>query len=82
VLLGAAATAVWELVMGLFASSLSTYLLLTSVAVVVAWAVALLLVRHGDRGVATGIGLAASVGASAVAMLALASWMSVGWLTW
>lgn len=81
-LAGAAATAVWELVMGMFASSLSSYIWLTLTAVVVAWAVALLFMRHGDRGVATGIGLAASVGACAVALLAVASWITVGWLTW
>ncbi len=82
VLAGAAATAVWELVMGLFASSLSSYLWLTFTAIVVAWVVALLLVRHGDRGVATGIGLAAAVGGCVVISLAVVNWITDGWLTW
>jgi hypothetical protein len=82
VLAGAAATAVWELVMGLFASSLTSYLWLTLTAVLIAWLVALLLLRHGDRGVATGIGIAASMGGCVVITLALASWISAGRLAW
>jgi hypothetical protein len=55
---------------------------LTLAAVGVAWVVALLLVRFGDRGVATGVGLATSFGASAAVGLIVVRWITVGWPLW
>jgi hypothetical protein len=82
VLTGAGATAAWLLLVGLLASSAVAYVWSTLTAVGVAWAVAILLLRYGDRGVATGIGLAASLGATIAVGLVVVQWMTVGWPLW
>jgi hypothetical protein len=70
------------LVVGLLASSAVSYVWLTLAAVVAAWAVAVLLLRFGDRGTATGIGLAASLGATIAVGLVVMQWITVGWPLW
>jgi hypothetical protein len=82
VLVGAAATAAWLLLVGLIASTIRSYVWLTLAAAGVAWAVAALLLRFGDRGVATGIGLSTSVGASVAVGLVVVRWVTVGWPLW
>jgi hypothetical protein len=82
VLTGAGATAAWLLLVGLLATSAPSYVWLTLAAVGVAWVVALLLLRFGDRGVATGVGLATSFGASVAVGLVLVRWMTTGWPLW
>jgi len=79
VLLGAALTLAWVVLLTLFAASARGVLALLLTAVVVASAVAGLLLRFGDRGAAVGVGLAAAVGGCAAAVVALARWLTVGW---
>ncbi len=81
-LAGAAMAAVWLLLVGLFATSAASYFWLTMGAVAVAAAVSVLLLRIGDRGVATGIALTASIGTSVAVLLAVTRWASVGWPLW
>jgi hypothetical protein len=82
VLTGAGATAAWLLLVGLLATSAQSYVWLTLAAVGVAWVMALLLLRFGDRGVATGIGLATAFGASVAVVLVLVRWVTTGWPLW
>jgi hypothetical protein len=82
VLAGAAMTAAWLLLVGLFATSAATYFWLTMSAVAVASAVAAMLMRFGDRGVATGVALTTSIGASVAVVLVVTRWVSVGWPLW
>jgi hypothetical protein len=82
VLAGAAMTAAWLLLVGLFATSPATYFWLTIFASAVAWGVAALLLRRGDRGVATGVAVTTSIGASVAVLLVVTRWMSVGWPLW
>jgi hypothetical protein len=81
-LAGASATAAWLLLFGLLATSARSYIWLTLAAVAVAWSVAVLLLRFGDRGVATGVGLATSLGASIAVGLVVVRWVTVGWPLW
>jgi hypothetical protein len=82
VLVGAAMTAAWLLLVGLFATSIASYFWLTVGAAAVSWALAMVLLRFGDRGVATGIALTTSVGASVAVLLVVARWSTVGWPLW
>ncbi len=59
-----------------------SYIWLSLVAAAVAWAVAVLLLRFGDRGVATGVGLATAFGASVAVAVIVARWVTVGWPLW
>jgi hypothetical protein len=79
---GAGATAAWLLLVGLLATTIRSYIWLTLTAVGVAWAAAVLLLRFGDRGVAAGVGLATSVGASVAVALVVVRWVTVGWPLW
>lgn len=58
VIAGALTTLVWLVLWNTRGRGLDGYLITTGGAGVVAWAVALFLARHGDRGVAVGIALA------------------------
>lgn len=83
VLAGLGSTALWCALFGGLARDLATYAWWTLVAAVSAWAVALVLTRFGDRGVATGIalmsGLALSIASGAVA----ARWIATSnWPLW
>ena len=82
VLTGAGATAAWLLLVGLLATSILSYIWLSLTASAVALAVAVLLLRSGDRGVATGVGLATSFGASVAVAVIVARWVTVGWPLW
>ena len=82
VLAGAGAAAAWLLLVGLLATTLRSYVWLTLAAAGLAWAVAVLLLRFGDRGVATGVGLATSFGAAVAVSLVVVRWVAVGWPLW
>jgi len=82
VLAGAGATAAWLLLVGVLATTIRSYVWLTLAAVGAAWAVAVLLLRFGDRGVATGVGIATSFGASVAMGVVLVRWVTVGWPLW
>ena len=79
VVVGAVLTFAWQLLVALFATSVRGLLALLLTAVLVAAAVAALLLRFGDRGVAVGVGLAATMGGCIAATVALARWLTLGW---
>lgn len=68
---GCACAAAWLLAFGLLGRDLRGYAWWTILASLVAWLVAVLLIRHGDRGVATGVGIA-TTGAVSIASTAVA----------
>ncbi len=82
VLVGAGLTAAWLLVVGLFATSAEAYIWLTLSAAAVAWGSATVLVRLGDRGVATGIALITAVGVAVAMGLVVHEWVTTGWPLW
>jgi hypothetical protein len=82
VLVGAAATAAGLLLFGLLGSSARGYIWLTVAVAVVAWLVALLLARYGDRGVAVGVAISAGIGIAISFVLVVARWFTSGWPLW
>lgn len=82
VLAGACMGTVWLLLFGLFGGSTRGYVWLTVGAAVVAWLVALALLRYGDRGAAVGLAAAATLGISVASVLVVARWMTSGWPLW
>ena len=79
VLAGAGVAAAWLLVAGLFATSATTYVWFTLTASVLAWGCAGVLVRFGDRGVATGVALATALGTSVAMGVVVFQWATAGW---
>lgn len=80
---GCAIAAVWLLVFGWLGGSVATYLWGTVIAGGLAWAVALVLIRYGDRGAGVGVALATSVGWSIATVVLAARWESSGdWPLW
>jgi hypothetical protein len=82
VLAGAGVTAGWLLLFGLLASSARGYVWLTLLATAIAWLTALALLRAGDRGVATGIGLASAFGLAVATVVVIVRWATIGWPLW
>jgi hypothetical protein len=82
VLTGAGATAAWLLLVGLLATTIRSYVWLTLAAAGLAWALAVVLLRFGDRGVATGVGVATSFGAAVAVGVVVVRWATVGWPLW
>lgn len=73
----------WLLLFGLFGADLRGYLWYTAVAAVVAWLVAALLTRLGDRGVAAGIAMSTAIGLAVAAGSAAVNWARAGdWPMW
>mgnify|MGYP001206390477 CR=1 FL=1 len=83
VAVGCGAAATWLLLFGLLGRTVAGYGWWTFAAGLVAWAVALVLARAGDRGIATGIAVVTAVGWSVcVAVLAL-TWVTTSdWPLW
>jgi hypothetical protein len=79
VLIGGALTLAWQLFMGLYATSVRGLILLELAAVLIAAVVAGVLLRFGDRGVAVGVGIAATAGGCLATAVAIARWVTVGW---
>ncbi|WP_244368290.1 hypothetical protein [Micromonospora echinofusca] len=80
---GGGAAALWLLVFGLLGPGLVGYLWWTLFAGAVAWLVALVLVRVGDRGVATGIAIVTAGGWSIAAAVLATRWATSGnWPLW
>ncbi|MDG4768592.1 hypothetical protein O7632_31545 [Solwaraspora sp. WMMD406] len=81
--IGAVATALWLLLTGLLGQDLRGYAIATLAAGGVAWGVAVLLGRIGDRGVAAGIALAVSAGWSIATVAVATHWIATGdWPLW
>ena len=80
--LGALAGAVWMLLFGAVATSARGYAWATLVAGVLAWGVALLLVRYGDRGTGVGVALSAGVGLSVAGMVVMNHLIHGHWILW
>ncbi|MEO3747162.1 hypothetical protein [Plantactinospora sp. B5E13] len=82
-LAGAGSAALWLLMFGLLGRDLAGYLWWTWFAGTVAWLVALLLVRRGDRGAAVGVAIAVAVGWAIAMGLLLTRWRSTAdWPLW
>jgi hypothetical protein len=72
----------WQFVVAGFATTLRGLFWRTVVSVLVALAVAIAMLRYGDRGAAAGVALAASAGGCAAAVLVAVRWLTVGWPLW
>jgi hypothetical protein len=79
---GAAIAAVWLLLTGLFAGSAQAYFWLTTLATLAAWAVAVVLVRVGDRGAATGVALVGAFGGTVAFLVFVVHWGITGSPSW
>lgn len=83
VALGGAGAAAWLLLFGLLGRSVPEYAWWTVVAGALAWLVALLLVRFGDRGVAVGTAIVTGGGWSVAAAVVAVRWATSGdWPLW
>lgn len=83
VLAGIGATTLWFALFGAVGRDLVSYAWWTVVAGVSAWAVAIVLTLLGDRGVAVGVAMTASVGVSIAAGFVTYRWMtSNDWPMW
>ena len=83
VALGAVVTFAWLLLFGLVGRDVPGYAWWTVLAGGVAWAVAAVLVRHGDRGVATGVAIVTAGGWSIAAAIVAVRWAQTGdWPLW
>lgn len=83
VVLGGVVAMTWLLLFGLLGTSVRGFAWWTVFAGGVAWLAALLLVRHGDRGVATGVAIVVGGGWSIAAAVVASRWMVSGdWPLW
>ncbi|MEU7755648.1 hypothetical protein AB0B57_26560 [Micromonospora sp. NPDC049101] len=79
---GAAATA-WLLLFGLLGTDVTSYAWWTVLAGLLAWLTALVLIRYGDRGVATGVAIVTAGGWSIAAAVVTVRWATSGdWPLW
>lgn len=80
---GAGATTAWLLFFGLLGRDLAGYVWWTVLAGGVAWLVAMLLVRVGDRGAAAGVAMVTAVGWSVAVVVTALRWTVSGdWPLW
>ncbi|ASW58062.1 hypothetical protein CIK06_27450 [Plantactinospora sp. KBS50] len=83
VALGIVVTIAWLLCFGLLGRSLAGYVWWTVLGGGIAWLVAALLTRYGDRGAAAGIAMATSLGWSVAAVVVAVRWGGSGdWPLW
>jgi hypothetical protein len=80
--LGVAAGAFWMMLFGLVATNARGYAWTTIAAGALAWLVALVLARLGDRGVAVGVALATTLGVAIAALVVIVRWVGGDWLLW
>jgi hypothetical protein len=67
---------------GLLASNTAGYAWISIVAGLLAWAVALVLARIGDRGAAVGLAMSAAVALSIAVIVIAVRWASGDWPLW
>lgn len=79
---GAGAAVGWMLVFGLLGHTAKSYCWWSIGAGLVAWLVALLLARAGDRGVAVGVAITSGVGFAIAMGVVTAYWIGGDWLLW
>jgi hypothetical protein len=80
---GICGAAAWLLVFGMLGRTLPGYAWWTILAGLVAWVVALLLARLGDRGVAAGIAVSIALGWAIAATAVAVRWaMTADWPLW
>ena len=79
---GAGMGALWQLLIGLLATTVRGYFFLTLAASVVATLVALVLMRFGDRGAAAGVAVSTGIGLSVAFGVVLQRWVTSGWQLW
>ncbi|MEU6203228.1 hypothetical protein ABZ814_06535 [Micromonospora musae] len=83
VAVGGGVAVVWLLLFGLLGTDVSGYAWWTLLAGLLAWLAALVLVRHGDRGVAAGIAIVTAGGWSITAAVVAVRWATSGnWPLW
>jgi hypothetical protein len=83
VLAGTAAGAGWLALFALLGAALPGHVWWVLAAAAAAWVVALVLARHGDRGVAVGLAAVTGVGGSMALGLVAGSWAASGdWPLW
>lgn len=80
---GGGSAATWLLLFGLLGTDVTSYAWWTVVAGLLAWTTALVLVRYGDRGVATGVAIVTAGGWSIAAAVVAVRWATSGdWPLW
>lgn len=72
----------WMSLAGAQTMSLGAYGWASIAAAILAWIVALVLVRVGDRGVAVGIAISSSFGLSVATVMIVMRWSGSGWPLW
>ncbi|SCE72349.1 hypothetical protein GA0074695_0603 [Micromonospora viridifaciens] len=83
VAVGAVVAVAWLLLFGLLGHDVPSYAWWTTVAGGLAWLAAAVLVRYGDRGVATGVAIVTAGGWSIAAAVVAARWAQTGdWPLW
>jgi hypothetical protein len=82
VALGMVGGGLWLMLFGLLASDASGYAWITIIAGSVAWLVALLLARMGDRGAAVGLAISTAVGLAVAMIVVTVRWVGGAWLLW
>ncbi|MFG1605926.1 hypothetical protein [Actinoplanes sp. NPDC049265] len=83
VLSGMGAALIWFAAFGFLAGDLLSYAWWTVLAAVTAWAVALVLTKLGDRGVATGVAIVAGLGLSIAMGFVTHRWVAtLDWPLW
>ncbi|MFF0101511.1 hypothetical protein ACFYO8_19510 [Micromonospora sp. NPDC005257] len=83
VAVGALVAFAWLLLFGLVGSGVAGYVWWTLLAGGLAWVAAAVLVRHGDRGVATGVTIVTAGGWSIAAAIVATRWAQTGnWPLW
>jgi hypothetical protein len=79
---GAASAALWMLLFGLLATTARGYVWLTFGAGAAAWLSAAVLARFGDRGVAVGVAVSATIGVAVAGIVVTVRWAGGNWLLW
>jgi hypothetical protein len=82
VLAGFIGGALWMMLFGLLASNARGYIWLTIIAGGLAWVIAVVLARYGDRGVAVGVAVATSFALTVATIVVIARWAGGVWLLW
>jgi hypothetical protein len=79
---GAGSGALWMLLFGLVAGNARGYAWWTISAGLIAWLVAAVLARFGDRGVAAGVAVSAGLGVAIAGIVVLIHLVGGHWLLW